>query len=42
MAMQTQLTWYGQSAFKFITPGGNVLVIDPWITNPRPRRSSVN
>jgi L-ascorbate metabolism protein UlaG (beta-lactamase superfamily) len=31
---QTQLTWYGQSAFKIITPSGNVLLVDPWLTNP--------
>ena len=31
---QTQLTWYGQSAFKIVTPSGNVLLIDPWLTNP--------
>ena len=34
MATQTQLTWYGQSAFKITTPAGNVLLIDPWLTNP--------
>lgn len=32
--METQLTWYGQSAFKIVTPGGKVLLIDPWLTNP--------
>src|SRR5881396_3998112 len=32
--METQLTWYGQSAFKIGTPGGKVLLIDPWLTNP--------
>ena len=32
--MDTQLTWYGQSAFKIITPGGKVLLVDPWLTNP--------
>lgn len=32
--MDTQLTWYGQSAFKIVTPGGNVLLVDPWLTNP--------
>jgi L-ascorbate metabolism protein UlaG (beta-lactamase superfamily) len=31
---QTQLTWYGHSAFKLTTPAGNVLLIDPWLTNP--------
>jgi L-ascorbate metabolism protein UlaG (beta-lactamase superfamily) len=34
MTSQTQLTWYGQSAFKITTPAGNVLLIDPWIENP--------
>lgn len=35
MAMaQTELTWYGHSAFKIVTPGGKVLLIDPWLTNP--------
>jgi L-ascorbate metabolism protein UlaG (beta-lactamase superfamily) len=32
--METQLTWYGQSAFKIVTPAGKVLLIDPWLTNP--------
>jgi L-ascorbate metabolism protein UlaG (beta-lactamase superfamily) len=34
MASQTQLTWFGQSAYKIVTPSGKVLLIDPWITNP--------
>jgi len=32
--MNTQLTWYGQSAFKVVTPGGKVLLVDPWLSNP--------
>src|ERR1700736_1987023 len=32
---QTQLIWYGQSAFKITTPGGHVLLVDPWLTNPK-------
>jgi L-ascorbate metabolism protein UlaG (beta-lactamase superfamily) len=32
--VETQLTWYGQSAFKILTPAGKVLLIDPWVTNP--------
>ena len=32
--MKTQLTWYGQSAFKIVSPAGKVLLIDPWLTNP--------
>ena len=32
---QTQVTWFGQSAFKIVTPKGKVLLVDPWITNPK-------
>src|SRR6266567_8265721 len=32
--METQLTWYGQSAFKITTPARNLLLVDPWLTNP--------
>src|SRR5215212_4982114 len=32
--MDTQLTYYGHSAFKLVTPRGKVLLIDPWLTNP--------
>ena len=31
---QTQLTWYGQSGFRIVTPGGKTFLIDPWLTNP--------
>lgn len=34
VAAATELTWYGHAAFKLTTPGGRVLVIDPWIANP--------
>jgi L-ascorbate metabolism protein UlaG (beta-lactamase superfamily) len=34
LSMDTQLTWYGQSAFKIVTPSGKVLLVDPWLTNP--------
>jgi len=30
----TQVTWYGQSAFKIVTPKGHILFIDPWLENP--------
>jgi len=33
-AGKTEITFYGQSAFKVTTPAGRVLLIDPWITNP--------
>lgn len=32
---KTQITWYGNAAFKVTTPAGHVLLIDPWITNHR-------
>lgn len=32
--MATQLTWYGQSGYKIVTPGERVLLIDPWLVNP--------
>jgi L-ascorbate metabolism protein UlaG (beta-lactamase superfamily) len=32
---KTQLTWYGQSAYRIVTPSGKTLLIDPWITNPK-------
>src|SRR5919106_4105018 len=34
ISMDTQLTWYGQSAFKIVTPNGKVLLVDPWLSNP--------
>ena len=33
-AGKTLITWYGHSAFKIVTPGNKVLLLDPWITNP--------
>jgi L-ascorbate metabolism protein UlaG (beta-lactamase superfamily) len=32
--MATQLTWYGQSGFKILTPTEKTFLIDPWLTNP--------
>ena len=32
---QVEVTWLGQAAFKIVTPGGKVIVTDPWLrTNP--------
>ncbi len=31
---KTEVTWYGQAAFVIKTPGGTVLAIDPWFSNP--------
>ena len=33
---KTEVVWLGQAAFKITTPGGKVIVIDPWLkTNPK-------
>lgn len=33
---KTQVQWLGQAAFKITSPGGKVIVVDPWITsNPK-------
>jgi L-ascorbate metabolism protein UlaG (beta-lactamase superfamily) len=33
---KVQVQWLGQAAFKVTTPGGKVIVIDPWLTtNPK-------
>ncbi|MDH3474910.1 MAG: MBL fold metallo-hydrolase, partial [Rhodospirillales bacterium] len=35
-AQAAELLWYGQSAFRIDTPGGRVILIDPFITkNPK-------
>ncbi len=34
-AGKTTVTWYGHAAFVVKTPGGTVLAIDPWFSNPR-------
>src|SRR5215471_21768722 len=38
-SMQTngvRITWLGHATFKIVTPGGKVVLIDPWVTtNPK-------
>ena len=35
-AAAVEVTWYGQAAFKIVTPGGKVIVVDPFILkNPK-------
>jgi L-ascorbate metabolism protein UlaG (beta-lactamase superfamily) len=34
-AGKTEITWYGHAAFLVKTPGGTVLAIDPWFSNPK-------
>ncbi len=32
---KTHLTWLGHSAFKIETPGNKIILIDPWLDNPK-------
>ena len=34
LAAPAEITWFGQSAFRIVTPTGKVLLVDPWIANP--------
>jgi len=39
---ETKVHWYGQAAFKIVTPSGGVILIDPWLTAPtNPDKNSV-
>ena len=29
------ITWFGHSAFTIVSPGGKVVLIDPWLDNPK-------
>jgi L-ascorbate metabolism protein UlaG (beta-lactamase superfamily) len=33
-AQETKIKWFGHAAFSLTTPGGKVLLIDPWLNNP--------
>lgn len=33
-AQETRVRWFGHAAFSITTPGGKVLLIDPWLKNP--------
>jgi L-ascorbate metabolism protein UlaG (beta-lactamase superfamily) len=42
-AANTEVTWYGQAAFKIVTPSGGVILIDPWLKNPKnPDKTSIS
>ncbi len=34
LGQETRLKWFGHAAFSITTPGGKVLLIDPWLANP--------
>lgn len=33
-AQETKIKWFGHAAFSITTPGGKVILIDPWLQNP--------
>jgi L-ascorbate metabolism protein UlaG (beta-lactamase superfamily) len=35
LAENTKITWNGHAAFEIVTPKGKVLMIDPWLKNPK-------
>jgi len=37
---KTEVTWWGHAAFVVRTPGGAVIAIDPWLTNPKAPRGA--
>jgi L-ascorbate metabolism protein UlaG (beta-lactamase superfamily) len=34
-AAETRITWHGHATFEVVTPKGVVLLIDPWLKNPK-------
>lgn len=36
-AGKTEILWLGQATTRITTPGGKVIVIDPWLTSNRKR-----
>ena len=36
----TKITWYGHACVELTTPGGKVVLIDPWFGNPKSPRSA--
>ena len=42
LGQETKLKWFGHAAFSITTPGGKVLLIDPWLSNasnPEPQKA---
>lgn len=35
VAEETEITWHGHATFEVVTPKGAVLLIDPWLNNPK-------
>jgi L-ascorbate metabolism protein UlaG (beta-lactamase superfamily) len=34
-AQETKLKWHGHAAFSIKTPKGTIILIDPWLANPK-------
>lgn len=34
-AAETRLTWHGHASFELVTPKGVVILLDPWLNNPK-------
>jgi len=39
---QVRITWYGHACFEIVTPGGVVVLVDPWFGNPRSPRAAAD
>lgn len=35
LAQRTEVKWFGHAAFSIRTPQGKILLVDPWISNPK-------
>ncbi len=35
VAAETRVTWHGHATFEVVTPKGNVVLINPWLNNPK-------
>jgi L-ascorbate metabolism protein UlaG (beta-lactamase superfamily) len=39
---QVRITWYGHACFEIVTPGGKVVLVDPWFGNPSSPRAAAS
>lgn len=39
---QVRITWYGHACFEIVTPGGKVVLLDPWFGNPSSPRAAAS